>query len=76
MQQKKLSQFEKGEKIEILNINCKKEFAKRLCALGFFEGTETEIIKNDNIYPIILQVLNSKIALGQKEANEIYGKKI
>ncbi len=76
MKQKLLSQFKKNEKIKILSIDCGREFCKRLCALGLFEGTEIKIIKNDNFGPIIIQILNSKIALGQGEANKIYGEKI
>jgi len=76
MNQKVLSQFKKGDKIEILGIICGREFTRRLCALGLFEGTEIEIVKNDNSCPIIIQILNSKIALGQGEANKIYGRKI
>ncbi len=71
-----LSQFKKNEIMEILEIHCGKNLVKRLCALGLFEGAEIEIIKNDNYGPIIIQILNSKIALGRGETNKIYGKKI
>lgn len=74
--QKSLSQFEKGEKIKIIGINCGRQFDRRLCDLGVFEGTEVTIIKNDKFGPIIIQILNSKIALGQGEANKIYGESI
>jgi Fe2+ transport system protein FeoA len=73
---KELSQFESGEKIRISEINCGKCFSRRLYDLGLFEGTEIEIVKNNNSCPIIIQILNSKIALGQGEAHKIYGKGI
>lgn len=76
MEEKILSQFKKGEKVKILGINCGKKFSRRLCDLGLFEGTDIRIIKNDNFGPIIIQILNSKIALGRGEANKIYGEKI
>jgi len=76
MKRKLLSQFNKGEKVKILGINCGREFSRRLCDLGLFEGTEIEIIKNDDFGPIVIQILNSKIALGRGEANKIYGEKI
>lgn len=76
MEEKLLSQFKNGEKVRILGIHCGKQFGRRLCDLGLFEGTEIKIIKNDNFGPIIIQILNSKIALGRGEANKIYAKKI
>ena len=71
-----LSNFEAGESVKIVGINCGKDFCRRLCDLGIFEGTEVFIIKNDNFGPVILKILNSKIALGQGEANKIYGESI
>ena len=76
MPQKLLSDFKKDEKVKILNVNCGKGFSRRLCDLGLFEGTEIEIIKNDNFGPIIIQILKSKIALGRGEASKIYGEEI
>ena len=74
--QKSLSQFEKGEKIKIIGINCGRQFSRRLCDLGVFEGTEVAIVKNDKFGPIIVKILNSKIALGQGEVSKIYGESI
>ena len=71
-----LSQFKTGEEIKISEINCGRMFSKRLSDLGLFEGTNIKIIKNNNSCPIIIQIMNSKIALGQGEAHKIYGKKI
>lgn len=76
MEQIFLSQFKEGEKVRIVGVNCGKEFSRRLCDLGLFEGTEVEIIKNDNFGPMIIKILNSKIALGRGETNKIYGEKI
>ena len=76
MEPKTLSQFQQGKQVKILNINCGRALSERLCALGLFEGTKIKIIKNDNFGPIIIQILNSKIALGRGETNKIYGEKI
>jgi len=62
--------------VKILSVNCGRNLSRRLSDLGLFEDTEVEIIKNDNSGPIIIKILNSKIALGRGEANKIYGKKI
>ena len=74
--EKELSQFSSGEEIEILKMNCGRTFARRLYDLGLFEGTNVKILRNNNSCPIIIQIMNSKIALGQGEALKIYGKKI
>ena len=76
MERKQLSDFKKGEKAKIQKIDCGRDFSRRLCALGLFDGIEVEIIKNDNFGPIIIKILNSKIALGRGEASKIYGEKI
>lgn len=74
--QKSLSQFKKGERVKIIGIDCGREFCRRLCDLGIFEGTEISVIKNDKFGPIIVQILNSKIAFGQGEASKVYGEAI
>ena len=71
-----LSQFSMNEKVRITSVFCGREFSRRLCDLGLFEGTEMEIIKNDKFGPLIIQIFNSKIALGRGEANKIYAQKI
>ena len=72
MKQKLLSQFKKEDVVKISRIDCGREFSRRLCDLGLFEGTKIKIIKNDGFGPIIVQVLDSKIALGRGETNKIY----
>lgn len=76
MNKKNLTEFKKGDKVQISNINCGREFSRRLCDLGLFDGSELEIVKNDNFGPIIVKILNSKIALGRGEANKVYAEKI
>ncbi|KKR24192.1 MAG: hypothetical protein UT55_C0069G0008 [Candidatus Peregrinibacteria bacterium GW2011_GWE2_39_6] len=63
-----LSQLKQGIRAEILKVDCGKNFTGRLCDLGLFEG--------DHFGPLILKILNSKIALGRGEAAKIYAKEI
>jgi len=70
-----LSQFKQNDLVVIKGINCGRNFSRRLCDLGLFEGSEVRIIKNDNFGPIVIQVLHSKIALGRGEAEKIYAEK-
>ncbi|OIP79851.1 hypothetical protein COW94_00060 [Candidatus Peregrinibacteria bacterium CG22_combo_CG10-13_8_21_14_all_44_10] len=71
-----LSEFYKNTTVRITNINCGADFCRRLDALGLFEDTEVEIIKNDNFGPLVIKILNSKIALGRGEADKIYAEEI
>jgi len=71
-----LSEFSTNEKLQITSIFCGQEFSRRLCNLGLFEGTKIKIVKNDQFGPLIIQVFNSKLALGRGEAKKIYAQKI
>ena len=69
---KNLIHFKKGEKVKIECVECGQNFRRRLCDLGLFDGTEVEIIKNDQHGPLILKIFDSKIALGRGEAEKVY----
>lgn len=71
-----LANFKEGEKVKIRGVKCGQGFKNRLCELGLFDGSEAEIIKNDEFGPLIVKILDSKIALGRGEASKIYGEKI
>jgi len=73
---KRLVQFKKGDKVKIGCMECRCNFGNRLTELGLFEGSEIEIVKNDNFGPLVIKIFNSKIALGRGEATKIYGEKI
>lgn len=73
---KNIINFKSGEKLKIKCINCNSIFARRISELGLFDGSEIEIVKNDNFYPVIIKIFDSQIALGRGEAQKIYGEKI
>lgn len=74
---KSLINFKKGEKVNIIIIKGSGQiFRRRLYDLGIFDGTEVEILKNDQFGPIVLKIFQSKIALGRGQAEKIYGEKI
>ena len=70
-----LPEFKKGDKVRIECVECGHGFRNRLCDLGLFDGSEVEIVKNDKFGPLIIKILDSKIALGRGEASKIYGEK-
>lgn len=73
---KSLAEFKKGERVKILSVKCGRNFSHRISELGLFVGSEIEVVKNDNFCPIIIKIFSSQIALGQGEAQKIYGEEI
>lgn len=73
---KKISEFQKGDMVKIICLECGRNLQKRLTELGIFLGADLKILKNDRFNPILVKVFDSKIALGPSEANKIYGEKI
>jgi len=73
---KSVAEFKKGETVKITCVKCGRNFSRRISELGLFDGSEIEIIKNDNFCPVIIKIFDSQIALGQGEARKIYGEKI
>jgi ferrous iron transport protein A len=71
-----LLDYKVGDKLEVHSVACGKKIKVRLCELGIFEGSQIELLKNDNFGPLIIRVFNSKLAIGRGEANKIYAKKI
>ncbi len=76
MKKEILSELQNGDHLRIRGFACCKDFSRRLNELGLFEGAEVQIVKNDGFGPLILNVLNSKIALGRGESSKIYVERI
>ena len=67
-----LSQIQEGQKVKIKKIMAGLEFRGRLADLGIYEGTTVTVIRNGiSGGPILLRVLDSKIALGRGQALKI-----
>ncbi|NMB83897.1 ferrous iron transport protein A [Candidatus Roizmanbacteria bacterium] len=67
--------FKKGDIVNIVSIDCGRNFNLRLSELGIYEGAEIKILKNDRWGPLIIRIFDSKIAIGKGEAFKIYGEK-
>ena len=69
-----LTQIKEGQKVKIKKIMAGLKFKKRLADLGLYEGTIVKVVRNDiSGGPILLKVLDSKIALGRGQALKIDG---
>ncbi len=68
----KLSDIPEGKKVKIDSVVCGDNVKHRLCSLGVLKGKTVEMIKNDSSGPIILKVLDSKLAVGREQAKNIF----
>ncbi|MBD3204126.1 hypothetical protein GF327_07560 [Candidatus Woesearchaeota archaeon] len=66
-----LSEVKKGETVKVNCVSCGFGLIKRLSSLGLYNGSDIKVIKNDSRGPLILKVLNSKIAIGRGQARKI-----
>lgn len=66
-----LAMVEEGKKVKVKRIVNGRRLNKRLNDLGIYEGTDVKVVKNDNCGPIILKVLDSKLAIGRGMAHKI-----
>lgn len=66
-----LAMVSAGKKVKVKSIVGGFGIRQKLNALGLYEGTAVAIIKNDFRGPIILKVLESKIAIGRGQAQKI-----
>ena len=66
-----LDKVKEGETIKVNCIDCGQRIKHRLCSLGVMGGKEIKIVKNDGKGPIIIKVLDSKLAIGRGQAEKI-----
>ncbi len=67
-----LAETKEGTRVRIKKIDCGRNLISRLCAFGLREGSESRIIKNDSKSgPMIIQVFESKVAIGRGQAEKI-----
>lgn len=69
-------EFGAGEAVRIDCVDCGFGLKNRLGEMGLYDGAEIKVAKNDGSGPIIVKILNSRVALGRGEAAKIYGSKI
>jgi ferrous iron transport protein A len=65
-----LTNLKSGERCTISSICCGKDLMKRLCDMGIVQGKTIKVSRN-NSGPLIIEVLDSRIAIGRGQANKI-----
>jgi len=67
-----LSHLKAGESGVVLRLMGGRGFVGRMAALGFTPGTRLSVARNSGRGPIIVDVLDTQIALGRGQANRVY----
>ena len=66
-----ISFIPEGKRVLCKNIDSGGNVKKRLAALGFISKEEIKVIKNSGFGPIVLEIKDSRIAIGRGEAQRI-----
>ena len=66
-----LCKLAKGNTAIIHHFSGGRRVGDRLLALGFTNGTKVVVIQNSGFGPVIVEVRDSRIALGRGEASRI-----
>ncbi len=67
-----LPHLEAGESGVVLRLRGGKGFVGRMAALGFTPGATLRVARNSGRGPIIVDVLDTQIALGRGQANRVH----
>ena len=71
-----LDELPAGNDAEILNLFGGGSVVSRLAALGFVPGMRVSMIQNRGRGPLIVSVINTRVALGRREAVSIRARRI
>lgn len=66
-----LVELQAGEAGTILSLCCPQETLMRLTALGFIPGATVNVIRTQGHGPIIVNLLDTEIALGYAQAQSV-----
>ncbi|MFH1307141.1 MAG: FeoA family protein [Candidatus Micrarchaeota archaeon] len=70
-----LLQAEKNQEFKVERIEGGRNMRQRLCDLGVYEGARIRVLRAD-YGPVIIKVLDSKIAIGRGQAQRIIVSKV
>jgi Fe2+ transport system protein FeoA len=66
-----LDELTSGCTAEIVSLEQNGSIAGRLAALGFVPGRQVSMVQNFGHGPLIVAVINTRVALGRREATSI-----
>lgn len=65
-----------GERVRISTIQSGRGFRTRLHAMGLTPGTTIKVISSSNGHPMMLQIMDSRVAIGYGMAKKIFVRKL
>ena len=71
-----LDEFPAGSDAEIITLAGGGATISRLAALGFVPGSRVSMVQNYGRGPLIVSVINTRVALGRREAFTIRARRI
>jgi ferrous iron transport protein A len=71
-----LNELPAGGRAEIITVDGGSSVTSRLAALGFVPGATVSMVQNFGHGPIIVSVINTRVALGRGEAIKIRARRI
>lgn len=71
-----LDELPAGNDAEIITLAGGGSVVSRLAALGFVPGSRVSMVRNSGRGPLIVSVLNTRVALGRREALTIRAQRI
>jgi len=66
-----LGEVKEGTKVKVKNIRAGLMLRKRLADMGIIEGQIVEVINNNFTGPMLLKIMDSRIALGRGQVLKI-----
>lgn len=66
-----LIDIKEGVTVKIKHLVCGNGIKHRLCSMGLSNGQCIQMIKNDIHGPLVIQVFDSKLAIGRGQASKI-----
>jgi ferrous iron transport protein A len=67
-----LADLGQGERAVIRSMRGGRVFGLRAASMGFTEGAEVRMVRNQSRGPVIVEVRGSQVALGRGEASKIW----
>ncbi|MBR1931228.1 MAG: ferrous iron transport protein A [Lachnospiraceae bacterium] len=67
----KLSDVKSGSSGQVLSVNGRTDFQRRITAVGITPGCRFQVVQNEKKYPVLLNVRSTLLAVDRGDCEEI-----